>query len=148
MVASVEIPTMVSRTSTHVGGLHRLITETEMMVKMMVNRDNSLMQPQLAIYGASQGEMQRSAAFKGSTERTLSTWRTKTTKSYDSLFAKWHRCSEQSSDPWESWWVYSGLTSPDFQACKRCLPSKIPVAMMFTNLGCSEGTKLSRFSRR
>jgi len=33
-------------------------------------------------------------------ELMLSSWRTKTNKSYDSLFAKWHPwCSEWGSDP-------------------------------------------------
>ena len=31
----------------------RLITETKMMVEMMVSRDNSLMQPQLAVWSIS-----------------------------------------------------------------------------------------------
>jgi len=37
---------------------------------------------------------------KEATELMLSSWRTKSNKSYDSLFAEWHRwCSEQGSDP-------------------------------------------------
>jgi len=86
---SVEIPT----TLVHIlVDYPRLITVTE----IMVNRDNSLL-PQLAHLRERYRSQQLS---EEATELMLSSWRTKTNKSYDLLFAKWHCwCSEWGSDP-------------------------------------------------
>ena len=97
---SVEIPTMVSHTPIHVGGLSQTNNNR--------NRDNG-QQGQLTDAPTTSRMAYLRERYRGqqlseeATELMLNSWRTKTNKSYDSLFTKWHCwCSEQSSDPFRS----------------------------------------------
>ena len=92
---SVEIPT---NTPIHVGGLSQTNNNR--------NRDNGGQQGQLADAPTTSRMAYLRERYRGqqlseeATELMLSSWRTKTNKSYDSLFTKWHCwCSEWGSDP-------------------------------------------------
>ena len=94
---SVEIPTMVPYTTTHVdrlleadnsrirdNGQQRQLTDTSTTSCLAYLRERDRNQ-QLS---------------EEATDLMLSSWRTKMNKSYDSLFTKWYRwCSERGSDP-------------------------------------------------
>ena len=97
---SVEIPTMVSHTPIHVGGLSQTNNNR--------NRDNG-QQGQLTDAPTTSRMAYLRERYRGqqlseeATELMLNSWRTKTNKSYDSLFTKWHCwCSERGSDPFRS----------------------------------------------
>ena len=94
---SVEIPTMVSHTPIHVGGFSQTNNNR--------NRDNG-QQGQLADAPTTSRMAYLRERYRGqqlseeATELMLSSWRTKTKKSYDSLFTRWHCwCSERGQIP-------------------------------------------------
>lgn len=88
---SVEVPTMVSYTPTHVSRLPGANNSR--------NRNND-QQGQPSDSPTTSRRAYLRERYRSQTPFRGSSWRTKTNKSYDSLFAKWHHwCSEQSSDP-------------------------------------------------
>ncbi|XP_065904039.1 uncharacterized protein [Dysidea avara] len=94
---SVEIPTMVPHTTIHVGGL----PQTDNIRNRNNGQQRQLTDAPTTSRMAHLRERYKSQQLsEEATDLMLSSWRTKTNKSYDSLFAKWHRwCSERSSDP-------------------------------------------------
>ena len=171
---SVEIPTMVPHTTTHVGGL----PQTDNIRNGNNGQQRQLTDAPTTSRMAHLRERYRSQQLsEEATDLMLSSWRTKTNKSYDSLFTKWHRwCSERSSDPFSGpiaqvanflaylykegykyssinayrsaissghGWLHSWPTPPNLQTCKGSFPIQTSITSLHTNLGCSEGTKLS-----
>ena len=69
--------------------------------QMMLNRDPEDLIPQLAVWHISGRDIEtKSFRRKLYTSLVLKSWRTKTNKSYDSLFGKWHSwCCARGSDP-------------------------------------------------
>ena len=94
---SVEIPAMVPNTATHAGGLSQTDSSR--------NRNNGQQRqfidaPTTSRVAHLRERYRNQQLLEDAMDLMLSSWRTKTNKSYDSLFAKWHRwCSERSSDP-------------------------------------------------
>ena len=94
---SVEIPAMVPNTATHAGGLSQTDSSR--------NRNNGQQRqfidaPTTSRVAHLRERYRNQQLSEDAMDLMLSSWRTKTNKSYDSLFAKWHRwCSERSSDP-------------------------------------------------